>query len=223
MAAVIAAAGKVPGFAGQRNAVFFAILAETGTRVNALRDLDGADCIAMPSGRLRLFLHAKSTGNMREVELSRAMSDALHEYARTFNRQSAVMGWRVRIRLGQLGPVWRSGPRGRWSYPSVVATLRGACSGAGVREFSPQAVRRGFATNAAGTLPRHVVALAGGWQGVERLDDHYIQIQAAQICAKLGQAHSAIMLREEPENVRHSTVVALPDPFARTPETVATR
>lgn len=223
VASVIAMAGRMPGFAGLRNAVFFAILAETGTRVNALRALDGADCIAMPSGRLRLFLHAKGKGEAREVELSRAASDALCEYARTFNRQSAVMGWRVRIRLGTPGPVWRSGPRGRWSYPSIVATLRAACSSAGVQEFGPHALRRGFATNAAGTLPRHVVALAGGWQGRERLDDHYIQTQDAQMRAKLERAHIAIMPQEDSADVSHPPVVALPELVARTPEAVPTR
>ncbi len=223
VASVIAAAGRMPGFAGLRNAVFFAILAETGTRVNALRELDGADCIAMPSGRLHLFLYAKGKGEAREVELSRIASESLCEYARTFNRQSAVMGWRVRIRPGTAGPVWRSGPRGRWSYSSIVATLRAACSSAGVHEFGPHALRRAFATNAASTLPRHAVALAGGWQGLERLDDHYIQIQDAQMRVKLERAHISAMPQEDSGNVNHPAIVALPEFIARTSEAVPTR
>ena len=50
---VFEAVGRAPGYLGARNRAFFLILAETGARVNALRQLDGADCVEMPSGRLR--------------------------------------------------------------------------------------------------------------------------------------------------------------------------
>lgn len=74
---VFEAVGRAPGYLGARNRAFFLILAESGARVNALRQLDGVDCVEMPSGRLRLFLHEKSKGERREVELSRAAVDAL--------------------------------------------------------------------------------------------------------------------------------------------------
>ncbi len=208
VAAVIDAASHCPGFTGLRNAVFFRILAETGTRVNALRELDCGDCVAMPSGSFRLFVHAKGDDAAREVELGRDLSDRLREYADAFNRQSAVSGWRARIRLGEPGPLWRNGAHGRWSYRSITQILRAACAEVGVREFSPHALRRGFATRAATSLPRHVVALAGGWRGLERLDDYYIQTHEAHMRTKLEQAHDAAATWREDRPDADSTTVA---------------
>jgi len=199
---------RAPGFAGLRNVVFFRILAETGTRVNALRELDCGDCVKMPSGLLRLFVHAKGNGEAREVELGRDLSDRLREYIDAFNRQSAVNGWRARIRLGEAGPLWRNGAHGRWSYCSVAQVLRAACAEACVREFSPHALRRGFATRAATSLPRHVVGLAGGWRGLERLDDHYIQANETHMRTKLAHAHDAAATWQEDHPDADSTTVA---------------
>jgi integrase len=182
---VLEAVGRAPGYLGARNRAFFRILAEAGARVNALRQLDGADCVEMPSGRLRLFLHEKSTGERREVELSRAAADALRAYAEAFNYHAAVRRWPVRVRLGEPGVVWRNSPRGRWSDAEIRATLRDGCSAAEVLAFTPHAFRRAFATDAASVLPRHTVAQAGGWKGLERLDDHYITPRTATIREKL--------------------------------------
>jgi hypothetical protein len=57
---VLDAVGHAPGYVGIRNRAFFQILAETGARLNALRQLDGADCLTMPNGRLRIFLHERA-------------------------------------------------------------------------------------------------------------------------------------------------------------------
>jgi hypothetical protein len=57
-----------------------------------------------------------------------------------------------------------------------------------VSDFTPHALRRAFATDAASLLPRHTVAQAGGWQGVERLDDHYVQPRPATILRKLDRS-----------------------------------
>lgn len=176
------------GFVGARDAAFFGILAESGARVNALRELDGADCVTLPSGRIRLFLHAKGGEEAREVEVSRARADELRRYAEAFNRHAAASGWRARVRLGEPGPVWRSSSRGHWPYRSVAATLHDACVAAGIAPFGPHGLRRAFASNAASALPRHIVALAGGWRGLERLDDHYVQARDASIAAKLRHA-----------------------------------
>ena len=148
------------------------ILAETGAQVNALRLLDRADCVEMPSGRLRLFLHEKGKGELREVELSRAAADGLRAYAEAFNYLASVRRWPARIRPGEPGPIWRNSPRGCWSYENILATLRAGCLAAEVPPFTPHGLRRAFATDAASMLPRHTVAQAGGWQGLERLDDH---------------------------------------------------
>jgi integrase len=190
---VLDAVGRTPGYRGVRNRAFFLILAETGSRVNALRELDGADCVEMPSGRMRLFLHEKSKGERREVELSRVAAAALRAYSEAFNYHAAVRQWPVRVRLGEPGAVWRNSPRGRWSDPDLRATLGAGCSAAEVPAFTPHALRRAFATDAASVLPRHTVAQAGGWQGLERLDDHYVQPRAGTIRSKLtGQAQDAL-------------------------------
>ncbi len=75
--AVVAKVGMAPGFLGHRNTAFVAILAATGARVNALLRLDGSDCVLMPSGRLRLFLHEKGKLRQREVELSARNAELL--------------------------------------------------------------------------------------------------------------------------------------------------
>ena len=49
-------------------------------------------------------------------------------------------------------------------------------------------LRRAFATDATSVLPRHTVAQAGGWHGLERLDDHYVQPRGTTIREKLAGA-----------------------------------
>lgn len=91
----------------------------------------------------------------------------------------------MRVRLGEPGQVWRNSSRGRWSDTDIRAALRDGCSSAEVPGFTPHAFRRAFATDAASVLPRHIVARAGGWEGLERLDDHYVQPRVGAIRAKL--------------------------------------
>ena len=183
--AVVAEVGKAPGFFGYRNAAFFGILAATGGRVNALLQLDGADCVLLPSGRLRLFLNEKGKSRQREVELSGRHAELLLSYVEEYNLHATRHHWRGHIRIGERGPVWRNSARGRWPYPDVLQTLRDASTAAAVLPLTPHAFRRAFATDAASVLPRHVVALAGGWQGLERLDDHYIRPRQSSIWGKL--------------------------------------
>jgi integrase len=184
---VLEALGQETGYLGLRNRAFFTILVATGARVNALRDLDGADCVEIPSGRLRIFLHEKGKAEAREIELSYHASNALHSFAEAYNYIAAVRGWRPRVRIGQPGAVWRNSSRGRWSYNDVRATLRSACATVAVQPFTPHALRRAFATDAASLLPRHTVALAGGWKGLQRLDDHYIHPRQSLIWDKLAR------------------------------------
>ncbi len=189
---VVAETRRAPGFAGYRNLAFFSILAATGTRVNALVRLDGAECVLLPSGRLRLFLHEKGKLRQREVELSAAHAEQLLNYIEEYNLHASLHRWKGRVRLGEPGPIWQSSRRGRWSYGHVLATLRDACVAANVPPFTPHGLRRAFATDAASMLPRHVVALAGGWHGLERLDDHYVQPRQSGIWEKLRH--------DEPQN-----------------------
>jgi integrase len=206
---VLDAVGREPGYLGTRNRAFFAILAESGGRVNALRQLDGADCVAMPSGRLRIFLHEKGKVEPREVELSRVAAEALRSYAGAFNYYAAIRRWCVRVHLGEPGPIWRNSARGCWSYNDVLATLRAACSDAEVPGFTPHALRRAFATDAASVLPRHTVAQAGGWQGLERLDDHYVQTRGATIREKLASGDRPSVQPHDGEGSAHEAARTL--------------
>jgi len=140
----------------------------------------------MPSGRLRLYLHEKGKAERREVELAPESVTELRACLDAFNRFAAVRRWRTRLSIGEPGPLWR-GETGRpWSYRGIVATLRAGCELAGVPAFTPHALRRAFATEAATRLPRHVVAQAGGWKGLERLDDHYVRPRESVIWDRLG-------------------------------------
>jgi integrase len=103
-------------------------------------------------------------------------------------RAAALRRWRVRVSLGEPGAVWRNSPRGTWPADAIRSTLRDGCTAAGVSEFTPHAFRRAFATDAASVLPRHTVAPAGGWQGVRRLDEHYVQPDDEAIRDKLERA-----------------------------------
>ncbi len=181
---VIEATGRTPGFFGLRNRVFFKIMAQTGTRVNSLRVLSGCDCVELPSGRMRIFVHDKGKLEPREVELSLELSTLFQEYVDFFNQFASGRRWKTRIVLGASNPVWRNSARGCWPYQDVLHTLCNACDLIGVPAFSPHALRRAFATDAASVLPQDVVALAGGWQGLNRLDDHYVRPRRHEMWSK---------------------------------------
>ena len=199
--------GDAPGFAGSRNRSFFGILLATGCRVNALRLLDGSHCVAMPNGRLRIYLHEKGKGERREVELSRKAAVELHDYAEAFNESAAPRSPRSLVRLGECGSVWRNTRGQPWGYTSILHVLEDGCQRAGVASFTPHALRRAFATDAASQLPRHVVACAGGWSGLERLDDHYVGTRERTIWEKLsGTGHPGVMSGFEEEVTGAATV-----------------
>ena len=107
---IIAAAGGADGFSGLRNQAFFGILAATGTRVTALRQLQGTDCIIMPSGRLRLRIHEKGKSVPREVELPGDHARTLLLYAERFNAFAAERGLLARVAFDTPAPVWRNDP-----------------------------------------------------------------------------------------------------------------
>jgi integrase len=174
-----------------RNQAFFRILAESGTRVNALRSLDGADTCAMPDGSIRLFMRNKRRAEQREVELSPTTAERLRQYISQFNQLAWAYRWSIRIGIGQAGSLWRNSSRGTWPYADVVATLRTACANAGIPMFRPHAFRRAYATDGAAQLPRHTVALAGGWHGMERMDNHYVRPQERATLDRLAKAGSA--------------------------------
>jgi integrase len=196
-----------PGFAGYRNRSFFGILVSTGCRVNALRQLDGRDCVVLPNGRVRLYLHEKGKAECREVELSATCVDDLHDYMEAFNRIAASRLWRTRTRLGEPGAIWRNAFGRRWGYSAVLQTLRGACLTARVPPFAPHAMRRAFATDAASQLPRHVVAQAGGWRGLDRLDDHYVQARDPTIWEKLNRSGEHAVGAESEERLTDAAAV----------------
>jgi integrase len=178
IASVLSALERSPGYIGLRDACFFSILYATGARVNALRTVDGTDCVEMPSGRIRVFLHDKGGHEPREVELCHELSARVRTYIAAFNTHAAVRQWTARIVIGQPGAIWRNSPRGRWSYMAVRETLARACRSVGMPPLRPHAFRRALATEAASVLPRHVVAQAGGWRGRQPL---YPAARAARV------------------------------------------
>ncbi len=185
--AIIAAASSAAGgFQGRRNRAFLTLLHETGSRANALRVLDGRDIFELPCGRLRLLLHAKGHRERREVEVSENAARLLREYVGAFNGHAAYAGRPERIGIGDPGPFWRSTFGQRWSYSHLARTFDRACFASGSHAYSLHALRRAFASDAASRLPRHVVAAAGGWQGLDRLDNHYVQPRMLTIARKLG-------------------------------------
>jgi integrase len=182
---VLQVVGAEPGFTGIRNTV----LVGSGARVNALRKLDGNHCIRLPAGRVRLFLHEKGKREAREVELDQEQANHLQAYIHAFNACAVASGWKARIQLGAPGPIWCEPGGQRWTYARIAATLRISCSQAGVPPLTPHALRRAFASDVASGLPRYIVGLAGGWQGIERLDNHYIQVRERSLWAKLDRAN----------------------------------
>lgn len=187
---VLEASELEPGLDGLRNRAFFRILASSGARVNALRSLDARDCVVLPSGRMRLTLHEKGKRDPREIELSREDAAAVNRYINEVNRSAERSRLHVPIVLGRPSPIWRSQAGRMWGYKAVRSSLSSACERAGVPPFTPHAFRRAYATDAASSLPRHTVALAGNWSGVERLDDHYVHPRAETIWMKLDGVRS---------------------------------
>ena len=198
--AIVEEVGKAPGFKGARNRAFFTLLYETGSRVNALRGLSGDAIIVVPGGRMRLMLHAKGQAASREVELGDQAAALLLDYVDAFNLQAMIAGRTERICFGDPGPVWRSWWGIQWAYRGVVEAFEQARLVAGTHAYTLHALRRGFATEAASTLPRHVVVRACGWQGLERLDNHYIRPRVESIVDKLagrpGQDHLPMEARD---------------------------
>lgn len=207
--AIFQCLGDASGFIGLRNRAFFHILWATGCRVNALRELDGTNCLVLPNGRVRLYLHEKGKAERREVELSGEVAHALLGYTAAFNRLAVARWWQCRVGPGEPGAMWRNDVGRRWSYASVAETLRSGCERAGVPEFSPHALRRAFASDAASLLPRHIVAQAGGWKGRDRLDDHYVQPCETTIWEKLTRLDSDTTLARIETELNDATAVTV--------------
>jgi integrase len=199
--AVLLSLGNAPGFTGLRNRAFFAILASTGCRVNALLRLDGTECLLLPNGRLRLYLHEKGKGERREVELSRNAVQDLYDYMAALNQIGANRLRGTRVQIGEPGTVWRNARGDRWGYGAVLEALKDGCLKTGVPAFTPHALRRSFATDAASRLPRHVVAQAGGWRGLDRLDDHYVQAREPTIWDKMNGSSKHVATAQSKERL----------------------
>ena len=178
--------GSDEGWAGQRNALFYGILAATGSRVGALLVLDGQDLCLTPDGAVRLSLHDKASGGRFELELPDRFHAPLDAYFEATNLSLTGLG-KGRVGFGRLGPVWR-GPTGdRWPAAQMRRRLRAACRTAGIEDYTPHSFRAYFATQATNVASRRVAALAGGWRGTERMDDHYVGVKRDSIERKLAQ------------------------------------
>lgn len=209
VAAVLQCLGRAPDVIGLRNSAFFGILAATGCRVNALRELEGTNCLVLPDGRVRIYLHEKGKNERREVELRSEAASDLRRYIDAFNRLAARRAWQARVQMGKQGAVWRNSVGHRWGYASLLKTLRDGCANAGVTPFEPHALRRAFASDAASVLPRPVVAQAGGWKGIDRLDDHYIQPRGTTVWEKLTRIGRGTSLAPSEAEMDDATVTVV--------------
>ena len=187
---IIGDAAQVPGFKGRRNEAFFTILYESGARVNALREVNCSDLFVMPNGTVRLMLNAKGCCQPREVELTSHAARLLFAYMETFNQEAVLHGSLARIDPGEHGHLWRSSWSSQWSYEAVRKTFKRACFSVGTVDYRLHALRRAFASDAAAVLPRDVVALAGGWERKEPMDDCYIHVLKESVAKKLVAARS---------------------------------
>ena len=178
--------GGDEGWAGQRNALFYGILAATGTRVGALLKLDGQDLSLTPDGAVRLSLHDKASGGRFELELPDRFDSSLNAYFEAANLSLVGLG-KGRIGYRRAGPVWRGPTGNRWSAAQMRHRLRAACLTAGIDDYTPHSFRAYFATQATAVAPRRVAALAGGWRGTERMDDHYVGVRRDSVERKLAR------------------------------------
>ena len=195
--AILAAMGRIAGWAGLRDRAFATLLGSTAARVTALRTLDAADCHVLPDDRVRIFLHQKNGRARHEVELDRA---ALRLYVFGFNETMQAAGRLDRIALRQPGPVWRTARGTQLPDRTMRAALRRACRLAGTRDYTPHAFRRAWATEAAAALPRWEAALGGGWRGTARFDASYVTPRRKAVWTKLsGLGMDDAPPRAEPE------------------------
>ncbi len=194
------------GWAGQRNALFFGILAATGTRVGALLELDGQDLCLTSDGSVRLSLHDKASGGRFELELPARLHAPLDAYFEAANLSLVGLG-KGRIGYRTAGPVWRGPNGGRWPAAKMRHRLRTACRTAGTDDYTPHSFRAYFTTQATIVAPRRVAALAGGWRGTERMDNHYVGVGRDSIERKL--ARIGVSDRDKDES-RHRPAVERP-------------
>ena len=211
---ICAALQSTPGWTGDRNSLFFGILAPTGTRGGALLGLQGQDLHVVRDGTVRLLLHDKASGGQVEVTLPESHVVRFRRYFDGFNSCFAGRG-RPRLEFGAPGPVWRSDSGGNWSYNAMRTTLRGACVQAEVsEEYTPHTLRAFFATEATQVVSRRIAALAGNWRGTERMDDHYVAVHGERLTAKLAvlgarsPSRAPMVSHDRPLPVRHAAVGA---------------
>jgi integrase len=183
--AILSAAGRTRGWEGLRDRAFIACLAASGSRVTALRTLDTAYAVPLRGGRLRLLVAQKGGRSRHEAELPPVVAALLRAYVSGYN-DWARAGARAQIVLGGEGPLWRDYAGRVWGGRSMRRVVRTACAAAGGPDYPPHSYRRFWATRAAQALPRWEAAAAGGWEGPRRFDEHYVDVRAEQLHAKLA-------------------------------------
>ena len=183
---VFDALGLPGGFIGIRNIAFFTFLFGTACRVNEVRVLDGSDFIIMPNGRVRLFIREKRKSEPREVELSIQCTEMMREYFSAINLASSNRHQSCQVGFGIAGSIWKNKHFRQMSYRETCQALTVACHTADVTRFTAHAFRHAFASFGASRLSRFIVAPAGGWDGTERMDDHYVKPIGESMSSKLS-------------------------------------
>ena len=197
------------GWLGLRNRAFFTILAATGLRVNALRAISLNACFERPDGSVRLLAAEKNRPEAHEVELGSEAVSALGAYLDAYNRWAADCGT-VPLILGGEGSLWRTLRGTGWGEKDLRRVLRSACQASGVADYTPHAFRRFWATEAAQRLPRWEAALAGGWRGTDRFDQHYVGVREDALRDKLMRGRAGPESQRNREKRRAAAAARAP-------------
>ena len=179
-----------PGWSGNRNAAFLAVLASRGQRVGALLRLDGSNLHRLPDGRVRMLLHAKSSREPFEVVLPAEALNQFEAYIVGFNYWAQATSLPQRIGFGLPGTFWRDHSGKTWTYEDWSRELSEACLRAGVPRVTAHGFRRAFASRATTFVPRSLAALAGNWSSPRRMDDHYVQPSLTRLRRQLSNIAS---------------------------------
>jgi integrase len=180
-----------PGWEGRRDHVFFEILYVTGIRVGALASLDCSNLRRRSDGTGQLVAHAKHGKDSGEFVIPRETMERVDRYVTDFNLWALASARPQRIAVGSEGVLWGSVRGGPMNADAARKALRNACTAIGIEALTPHAFRRAFATTATESLPRATVAVAAGWQGDQRMDDHYVQRSVDSAQRQVGGVHQS--------------------------------
>jgi len=162
-------------FAGPCLAAAAALTLWHGLRPVSVLAVDGRD---FRWRRDALFLVAKEKAvsgkrERREIELRPPVVAFLARYVAAHNSYMASRGSSEVIGIGVAGPFFRGLRGGPWLYDALRGAYARCCRRAHVQPFTPQGLRRLYASGMAAVLSLAEAAIAGGWKNVGVFERHY--------------------------------------------------